>query len=99
MLNGVEITLLILRVAAAILAAGFLFITVRAYRRTKSPTMLLLTGAVLLLAIGTLTEGLAIQGLGMTIDQAHIFESMVWLAAMSLLLLSVLQRPRVRRPD
>ncbi len=85
-----ETVLLILRLTGFLLGGGFLYFTYRAYRRHRTRSMLVLMIAVTLWMLGIITEGLALQGLGLSIDQAHVLESIVMIVASLMLLLSVL---------
>lgn len=86
--------LTVLRVAALLCATVFLFFTGRAWLRTRSRGMATLFVAVGLLAAGVLAEGAALQGLGLSLDAAHLIESVFLLAGFLVLMLSVL----VHRP-
>lgn len=87
---SLETTLLILRLIGFLLGGGFLFFTFRAYLRHKTRSMLVLLIAIGLWMLSIVVEGLALQGLGLTIDQSHIVESIVMIVASLFLLLSVL---------
>jgi hypothetical protein len=87
---SLELILLILRLTGFLLGGGFLYFTLRAYRRHKTRSMLILMIAVALWMIGIVAEGFALQGLGLTIDQSHVLESLVMIVASLFLLLSVL---------
>lgn len=93
-MSDIEATLLVLRGGAAVLGALFFITAGRAYMRTRSREMLILTIAIALFALGALTEGIALRVLGMGIDQAHVLESLVGLLAFAVLLLSVWLPPR-----
>lgn len=87
---SLDTLLLILRSAAFLIGGGFLYFTYRAYRNHRTRSMLILMIAVGLWMISIVAEGFALQGLGLSIDQAHVLESIVMIVASLFLLLSVL---------
>jgi hypothetical protein len=87
---SIESLLLVLRMIGFLLAGAFLLVTWRAYRRHRTRSMLLLMIAVFLWMASIVAEGLALQGFGLSIDHAHVLESIVMIVASLFLLLSVL---------
>lgn len=87
---SIETILLILRLTGFLIGGGFLYVTLRAYRRHRTRSMLVLMAATGLWMAAIVVEGFAIQGLGLSIDHAHILESIVMIIASTFLLLSVL---------
>ncbi len=87
---NLETILLILRLIGFALGGAFLYITAQAYRRQRSRSIMVLMIAIALWMASIVAEGFAITGLGLSIDQAHILESIVMIVASLFLLLSVL---------
>lgn len=86
---SIEVTLLVLRLIGFVLGGGFLYYTFRAYRKHRARSMLVLMIAIAMWMAATVTEGFAITGLGLSIDHAHILESIVMIVASAFLLASV----------
>lgn len=86
---NLELILLILRLIGFCLGGAFLFFTLRAYRQSQSPSLLVLMIAILLWMLSIVAEGFALSGLGLSVNHAHILESIVMIVATMFLLLSV----------
>ena len=87
---NIETVLLALRLVGFAIGGGFLYFTLRAYRRHRTRSMMMLMAATALWMVSIVIEGLALKGLGLSIDQAHVTESIVMIVASTFLLLSVL---------
>lgn len=79
----------ILKTATVALGATFLWITWRAYRRQPNPGLAALLGAVILLTVAAVAEGLAFRAVGLSLDQAHVIEAVFTLAGFAVLVYSV----------
>lgn len=78
-------------VKALTVAAGFyiVWLAYRAYRKQPTPTLRWLTVGMAILTLGAISEGVAFQGLGWTIDNSHVFEAAVTLVGFGVLVYSV----------
>lgn len=90
------LSLSILRGLAVLLGLTFLFYTWRAYLKHRSSALMWLWVAIAIMVLAAIIEGIAVQVLGLTLDQSHILESVVTLAGFSVLVMSVIV-PRRRR--
>lgn len=98
--SDVELALLALRGLGALIGIAFFVIVVRAYRRTGARSMFVLGLATALLTIASLAEGAALRFLGAdALDTAHLIESVLFLAAFSVLLWSVLSHRQVEEGE
>lgn len=86
---GTEVLLAIIKLVTV--AAGFyiVFLGVKAWRKNRQKTILLLAAGLLVLTLGAISEGAAYQGLGWTLDQSHIFEAVVTLLGFLVLVYSL----------
>lgn len=88
----------ILKILTVLAGSIFLFVTWKAYLKSRSRSMLMLFGAVSLLVLAAILEGAALQILGVTMEQARLVEAVVSLLAFLVLLYSVLgHKPRPRQ--
>lgn len=84
------ITLSIIKAITVVIGLVFLFFTWKAYRKAQSRALLILFIAIGLMVAAAVAEGASLQILGLSLDQAHVIEAFVTLAAFAVLLYSVL---------
>lgn len=72
-------------------ALGFVvvYLGVKSYRATRKRPIFLLTLAMAIMTLGAISEGLAFQGLHWTLEQSHLVEAVVTLAAFAVLVYSL----------
>lgn len=87
--NEILFALTVIKLVLVGAAAVFLYFALRAYIRYKSPRMLALIGAVTLMTIGAVAEGIALQTDALNLDYAHLAESLFFVVGFLLLLYSL----------
>jgi heme A synthase len=90
------LVLTVLKTLTVLLGLAFLYYTGRAYKRRKSREFALLFVAIALLTVAAISEGLAFQGLKLSLDDAHVIEGIFTLAGFAVLVYSVVAPRRVR---
>lgn len=85
----VTLTLSLMKLATVALGALIIYLGTRAYRSSRRKPILWLTIGMGIMTLGAVAEGLAIQGLGLTLDQAHMIEAVVTLGAFGALVYSL----------
>lgn len=92
-LNQDQIDTLLAAVKLLTVLAGayIVFKGIRAYRKMPEPHLLWLVLGMLVLTIGAVSEGLALQGLGWSTNQSHVFEALVTLAGFMILVYSLVR--------
>lgn len=72
-------------------ALGFvvIYLGAKAYRATRRKPLLYLTLGIGIMTLGAISEGLAFQGLGWSLEQSHIVEAVVTLIAFAVLVYSL----------
>ncbi len=68
----------------------FLYFTGRAYLKHRSRSMLVLLVAIALMVAAAVAEGASLQILGLKLDEAHVVEAVLTMAAFGVLVYSVL---------
>lgn len=84
-----EVTLTALKAVTVLLGALVVYLGGKAYLRTRRRPLLWLTVGMTIMTLGAISEGLAFQGLGWTIDMSHVFEGIVTLVAFAVLVWSL----------
>jgi hypothetical protein len=87
-----DTAVLILSVVKLItVALGFVvvYLGAKAYRATRRKPLLYLTLGIGIMTLGAISEGLAFQGLGWSLEQSHIVEAVVTLIAFAVLVYSL----------
>lgn len=87
--SEILLALTLIKVVLVAAALVFIYFSLRAYLRYRSPRMLALTAAVVFITIGAVAEGVAIQTDVFSLDYAHLFESVLLLIGFLLLLYSL----------
>lgn len=95
-LNPYETTLTVLKIATVLFGLVFLYYTLRAYRKHRARSMLILFVAVGLMTAAAVAEGVAFAVLGLSLEQAHIVEAVFTLAAFAVLVYSIFAHRVVR---
>ena len=74
--------------------AGFyiVYLGFRAYQKTKQRHILYLTLGMLVLTVGAISEGLALQGLGWSLNNSHIFEAIFTFVGFLVLVYSLIAK-------
>lgn len=90
--NDIELTILKLMTIA--LGGVFLWFTGRAWLRHRDARMAALFIAMSLMAGAAVAEGIAYRGLGLSLDQSHLIEAVVMLAAFAVLVYSLFAKKR-----
>lgn len=90
--NQVDTLLAAVKLVTVIAGFYIVFLGARAYRRTRQRHILLLTVGLAILTLGAISEGLALQGLGWTTNQSHIFEAFVTLLGFLVLVYSLVAK-------
>lgn len=91
-----DTVLTLMKLATVSLGLVFLWVAYQAWHRSRSPRMLTLMAAVVLMTLAALAEGIAYRGLGLTLDQSHLIEAVVMLAAFAVLVGSLFVPQRHR---
>ena len=89
MVTSTEIVLSGIKLVTVVLGVLVVYLGWKAYRASRRKPLLWLTAGMLIMTLGAVSEGIAFQGLGWTIDQSHIFEAVVTLAAFGVLVYSL----------
>lgn len=87
-----DTAVLILSVVKLItVALGFVvvYLGAKAFRATRRKPLLYLTLGIGIMTLGAISEGLAFQGLGWSLEQSHIVEAVVTLIAFAVLVYSL----------
>jgi hypothetical protein len=79
----------ILKALTILLGLVIVYLGARAYRAQPRKPLLWLTVGIGVLTLGAISEGVAFQGLGWTLDQSHLFEAVVTLAGFGVLVYSL----------
>lgn len=89
MVTSTEIALSALKLITVGLGFVIIYLGWKAYRTSHRKPLLWLTLGMIVMTLGAISEGLAYQGLGWTLDQSHLFEAIVTLIAFSILVYSL----------
>lgn len=86
-----QATLILTGLKVLTVALGFtiIYLGTKAYRATRRRPLLWLTVGIGIMTLGAISEGIAFQGLGWSLDQSHIFEGVVTLIAFGVLVYSL----------
>lgn len=87
--DPVTLTLSLIKLATVALGALVIYLGTRAYRASNRKPILWLTIGMGIMTLGAVAEGLALQGLGLTLAAAHIIEAVVTFAAFAALVYSL----------
>lgn len=90
--DEVEALLAIVKLITVFAGLYIVFLGLRAYTRLRQRHVLVLTVGLGVLTLGAISEGLALQGLGWTTNQSHIFEAFVTLLGFLVLLYSLVAK-------
>ncbi len=83
------LVLSLIKVITVLVGVVFLYITGKAYAKTRSRSMAILFVAVGLMVLAAVAEGAAFQILGLSLDESHVVEAVVTLAAFMVFLYSI----------
>lgn len=89
MVTSTEIVLSGIKLVTVALGVLVVLLAWKAYRASRRKPLLWLTVGMLIMTLGAVSEGIAFQGLGWTIDQSHTFEAIVTLVAFGVLVYSL----------
>lgn len=89
MVTSTEIGLSGIKLVTVVLGVLVVYLGWKAYRASGRKPLLWLTVGMLIMTLGALSEGIAFQGLGWSIEQSHIFEAVVTLVAFAVLVYSL----------
>lgn len=88
------------RLSSALLAALLFIAALGAYRRTRRRSLLALAAGAGVLGLGFLIAGSLVEGMGWTVSDATMIESLFTLVAVTMLVASLyLREPVVRQRD
>lgn len=79
----------IIKALTVLLGLVIVYLGARAYRAQPRKPLLWLTIGIGVLTLGAISEGVAFQGLGWSLDQSHLFEAFVTLAGFGVLVYSL----------
>lgn len=101
MAQDVGLLLMTLRIVIVVLGITFLVVAWRASQRTRSRSLLVLSGAVTLLTASMVWEPIATRWVGWTEQAAHVGEAFLMAGSLMLLVYSLIvpERQPVRRPE
>ena len=85
----VELYLVMMKIVTALMGFYIVYLGLKAYGKYPSRTTLWLTAGIAILTVGAMSEGLALQGLGWTQDQSHVFEGIVTMIGFAILVYSL----------
>jgi hypothetical protein len=90
---GISVELFLVLVKFLTVLAGFyiVFLAFKAYKAKPARNVLWLAIGMGILTLGAISEGIAYQAIGWTIDESHIFEAVVTLVGFGVLVYSVLR--------
>ncbi|HEX9817154.1 MAG TPA: hypothetical protein VGB18_09255 [Candidatus Thermoplasmatota archaeon] len=90
---GISTELFLVIIKFFTVLAGFyiVYLAFKAYRQRPAKNVLWLMIGMGILTLGAISEGIAYQAIGWTIDQSHIFEAVVTLVGFTVLVYSVLR--------
>lgn len=89
MVTSTEIGLSGIKLVTVVLGVLVVYLGWKAYRASGRKPLLWLTVGILIMTLGAVSEGIAFQGLGWSIEQSHIFEAVVTLVAFAVLVYSL----------
>lgn len=90
-LISTELFLVIIKFLTVLAGFYIVFLAFKAYKQRPSKNVLWLAIGMGILTLGAISEGIAFQAIGWTIDQSHIFEAVVTLIGFVVLVYSVLR--------
>jgi hypothetical protein len=90
-LISTELFLVIIKFFTVLAGFYIVFLAFKAYRQRPTRNLFGLMVGMGILTLGAISEGIAYQAIGWTIDQSHIFEAVVTLAGFVVLVYSVLR--------
>lgn len=85
----VELMLAAIKIVTAVIGFYLVYLGLKAYGKNPTRTTLWMTVGIATLTVGAISEGLALQGLGWTQSQSHVFEAIVTLVGFALLAYSL----------
>jgi hypothetical protein len=86
-----ELFLVIIKFFTVIAGLYIVFLAFKAYRQRPARNVLWLAVGMAILTLGAISEGIAYQAIGWSIEQSHIFEAIVTLIGFVILVYSVLR--------
>lgn len=89
MVTSTELILSGIKLVTVVLGLTVIYLGWKAYRTGRRKPILWLTVAMVIMTLGAISEGLAYQGLGWTIELSHVFEAIVTLIAFAVLVYSL----------
>ncbi|HLE48291.1 MAG TPA: hypothetical protein VI818_08345 [Candidatus Thermoplasmatota archaeon] len=84
-----ELILVLLKFFTILMGFYIVLLGYKAYRKQPHGNLLWLTVGMGILTLGAISEGLAYQGLGWTLDSSHVFEAVVTLMGFGVLVYSL----------
>lgn len=84
-----ELVLAAIKAATVVLGLVIIYLGWKAYGKGRQRSLFWLTVGMVFMTLGAISEGIAFQGLGWTIDQSHILEAIVTLVAFGVLVYSL----------
>lgn len=83
------LTLSVIKTATVLLGLVIVYLAWKAWNTSRRRPLLWLTLGMLVMTLGAVSEGLAFQGLGWSLDQSHVVEAVVTLLAFAILVYSL----------
>jgi len=78
-----------LKAVTVLLGLAIVYLGTKAYKASKRKPLLWLTVGMAIMTIGAISEGIAFQGLGWSLDQSHVFEAVFTLGGFGVLVYSL----------
>lgn len=79
----------VVKTVTVLLGFVVLYLGWKAYHKTRATHLFWLVMGMGLMTLGAISEGIAFQGFGWSLDQSHVLESVVTLAGFAVLVYSL----------
>lgn len=90
-MNAATVDLVLSGIKAVTVLLGLIvvYLGAKAFRGTRRTPLLWLTVGMAIMTLGAISEGLALRGIGWTLEESHIFEAVVTLVAFGVVVYSL----------